>query len=167
MAGSRATTKRRKNASRARKTPARKPARKPPTVAERLALPKVPQFEQSQLEMIGLGLVAAAVFFGFVFYLDWDGGEVGYGLAEAFRWLFGGVAYLTPVALFAFGALLVLRPLLPTVRPFKTGAICLLTALMLGLAAGTFGLGPNNPPRHGAFAQPAFFTTHGGVVGES
>src|SRR4051812_3136407 len=131
MAGARSTTTRKKTASKARK----KPARKPPTLAERMALPKIPHLEQHQLDIIGLALVGAAVFFGFVFYLDWDGGKVGYGMAEAFRWLFGGVAYLTPVALFAFGALLVLRPLLPTVRPFKTGAICLLTALMLGLAA--------------------------------
>ena len=60
-----------------------------------------------------------------------------------------------------------LRPLLPTVRPFKAGGICLLTALMLGLAAGTFGLGPSHPARQGAFAQPAFFKVHGGLVGES
>ena len=61
-----------------------------------------------------------------------------------------------------------MRPMLPTVRPFKTGALCLLTALMLGLAAGTFGLGPERPGRaRAAFAQPDFFTVHGGVVGES
>jgi S-DNA-T family DNA segregation ATPase FtsK/SpoIIIE len=166
MAGSRATT-RKKTASSKRKTPARKPARREPTMAERLAIPKLPHLEQHQLDIIGLALVGAAVFFGFVFYLGWDGGKVGYGLAQVFRWLFGGVAYLTPVALFAFGALLVLRPLLPTVRPFKSGALCLLSALMLGLAAQTFGLGPNDPPRHGAFAQPEFFKLHGGVVGES
>jgi DNA segregation ATPase FtsK/SpoIIIE, S-DNA-T family len=162
MAGTRATT-RKKAAPKGRK----KPARRPPTMAERLALPRLPHLEQHQLDVIGLALVAAAVFFGFVFYLDWDGGEVGYGMAQAFKWLFGGVAYLTPVALFGFGALLVMRPLLPTVRPFKAGAVCLLTALMLGLAAQTFGLGPNDPPRHGAFAQPDFFTVHGGVVGAS
>jgi S-DNA-T family DNA segregation ATPase FtsK/SpoIIIE len=88
-------------------------------------------------------------------------------MAEGLRWLFGGVAYLTPVALFAVGTLLVMRPLLPTVRPFKSGGICLLAALMLGLSAGTFGLGPDHPVRHGAFAQPEFFKVHGGLVGES
>src|SRR3954453_19606162 len=60
-----------------------------------------------------------------------------------------------------------MRPLLPTVRPFKAGGICLVTALLLGLSAQTFGLGPNDPARHGAFAQPDFFTVHGGLVGES
>src|SRR4051812_708538 len=166
MAGSRTTT-RKKTASTKRKTPARKPARREPTLAERLALPRVPQLEQNQLDVIGLALVAAAIFFTFVFYLDWDGGKVGYGMAVGLKWLFGGVAYLTPVALFALGTLLVMRPLLPTVRPFKAGGVCLLVALMLGLSAQTFGLGPNNPPRHGAFAQPEFFKLHGGLVGES
>ena len=31
----------------------------------------------------------------------------------------------------------------------------------------TAGLGGNDPVRHGAFAQPAFFKVHGGLVGES
>src|SRR3954447_12170327 len=126
-----------------------------------------PKLDQRHFDVIGLALVATAIFFSFVFYLDWDGGKVGYGMAVGLKWLFGGVAYLTPVVLFAVGTLFVMRPLLPTVRPFKAGGICLLTALMLGLSAGTFGLGPNHPLRDGAFAQPAFFKVHGGLVGES
>jgi DNA segregation ATPase FtsK/SpoIIIE, S-DNA-T family len=141
--------------------------RKPPTMAERLRVPHLPELDQQQADVWGIGLVLASVLFAFVFYFNWDGGKVGYGLAEGLRWLFGGVAYLTPVALFAAGTLLIMRPLLPTVRPFKSGGICLLTALMLGLSAGTFGLGPDDPVRHGAFAQPEFFKVHGGLVGES
>jgi S-DNA-T family DNA segregation ATPase FtsK/SpoIIIE len=166
MAGSRATN-RKKTASTKRKSTARKPARREPTLAERFAVPRLPAFEQHQLDVIGLALVAAAIFFACVFYLDWDGGKVGYGMAVALKWIFGGVAYLTPIALFALGTLLVMRPLLPTVRPFKAGGLCLFVALMLGLSAQTFGLGPGNPPRHGAFAQPEFFKVHGGLVGES
>src|SRR3954451_1874553 len=139
----------------------------PPTMAERLRVPRIPELDQHQADVVGLGLVLASVLFAFVFYFDWDGGKVGYGMAEGLRWLFGGVAYLTPVALFATGTLLVMRPLLPAVRPFKTGGLCLVTALMLGLAAGTFGLGPAHPVRHGAFAQPEFFRVHGVLVGES
>src|SRR4051794_285289 len=150
-----------------RKTTKRKPARREPTLAERFAIPRIPELDQHQADVLGVGLVVASIFFAFVFYFDWDGGKVGYGIAEALRWLFGGVAYLTPVALFATGTLLVMRPLLPTVRPFKAGGICLVTALLLGLSAQTFGLGPNDPVRHGAFAQPAFFKVHGGLVGES
>src|SRR5947207_4535532 len=160
MAGGRTTT---------RKRTRRKARRRPPTLAERFALPKLPalpHFEQHQLDVIGLAMAAASIFFGLVFYLGWDGGKVGEVLAQGFIFMFGGVAYLVPVALFCWGALLVVRPMLPTVKPFKSGSVCLLTALMLGLAAQTFGLGPNDPPRHGAFAQPAFFEHHGGVVGE-
>ena len=76
---------------------------------------------------------------------------MGSALGDGFIVLFGGVAYLVPVALFGWGAVLVLRPFLPTVRPFKAGSVCLITALMLGLSAQTFGLGPNDPPRHGGW----------------
>ena len=145
----------------------RKPARAQPTMADRLRVPRLPELDQKQADVWGVGLVLASVLFAFVFYFGWDGGEVGSGVAEGLRWLFGGVAYLTPVALFATGTLLVMRPLLPTIRPFKSGGVCLLAALMLGLAAGTFGLGPEHPARHGAFAQPAFFKVHGGLAGES
>src|SRR4051794_13020142 len=102
----------------------------------------------------------------FVFYLGWDGGKVGEGLASAFIFLFGGVGYLVPVAMFGAGAVLVLKPLLPSVRPFRSGAICLMVALMLGLAAGSFGLGPDHPARDGFF-HAAYFRAHGGVVGEA
>ncbi|HEX6713483.1 MAG TPA: DNA translocase FtsK 4TM domain-containing protein [Thermoleophilaceae bacterium] len=150
-----------------KKTTKRKPVRREPTMADRLRVPRVPELDQKHADVWGVGLVLASVFFAFVFYFDWDGGKVGYGLAEALRWLFGGVAYLTPVALFATGTLLVMRPLLPTVRPFKAGGVTLVTALLLGLSAGTFGLGPDHPARHGDFAQPGFFEVHGGVIGES
>src|SRR3954447_22396116 len=153
--------------SKASKTTKRKPARKPPTMAERMRVPRVPELDQHQADVVGIGLVLASVLFAFVFYFGWDGGKLGYGVAEGLRWLFGGVAYLTPVVLFATGTLLVMRPLLPTIRPFKAGGICLVTALLLGLSAGTFGLGPDHPAREGAFAQPDFFKVHGGLVGES
>src|SRR4051812_41115244 len=130
-------------------------------------LPRLPEIklEQHQLDLIGLGLVALAAFLSFVFYLGWDGGKVGEGLASMFIFLFGGVGYVVPVAMFGAGAVLVLKPLLPSVRPFRSGAICLFLALMLGLAAGSFGLGPDSPARDGFF-HPDFFRVHGGAVGE-
>src|SRR3954447_22383427 len=158
-----AGTTTRKNTS----TKKRKPARRGPTIADRVRVPRFPELNQQQRDVWGIGLVLASLLLSFVFYFGWDGGKVGSGMAEALRWLFGGVAYLTPVALFAAGTLLVMRPLLPTVRPFKAGGLCLVTALMLGLSAQTFGLGPDQPLRHGAFAQPEFFKVHGGLVGES
>jgi S-DNA-T family DNA segregation ATPase FtsK/SpoIIIE len=128
-------------------------------------LPRLPELEQRQLDLIGLGLVALAAFFACVFYLGWDGGKVGEALADAFIFFFGGVGYLAPIALFGTGAVLVLRPLLPSVRPFKAGAACLLIGLMLGLAAHSFGLGPDHPARAG-YMHPDYFRHHGGLVGE-
>ena len=128
-------------------------------------VPKLPELEQRHLDLIGLALVALGAFFAFVFYLGWDGGKVGGALADGFVFLFGGVGYLVPIVLFATGAILVLRPMLPSVNPFRAGGACLLAALMLGLAGGLFGLGPDDPPREG-WMRPDYFEDHGGLVGE-
>jgi DNA segregation ATPase FtsK/SpoIIIE, S-DNA-T family len=124
----------------------------------------LPPFEQRHLDLLGLGLVGLAALLACVFYLGWDGGKVGEALADALLVLFGAVGYLAPIALFFTGALLVLRPMLPTVRPFKAGALCLLCALTLGLAAGSLGLGPGPAPHHGLDGY--YLRHHGGVMGE-
>ena len=93
---------------------------------------RLPKLEQRHFDVIGLGLVATAIFFAFVVYLDWDGGQAGDAAVEGLQVLIGAVHYLVPAALMAAGAILVLRPVLPAVRPFKTGAICLFAALTLG-----------------------------------
>ena len=129
-------------------------------------LPRLPPLEQRHHDLIGLGLVALAAYSAFVFYLGWDGGKIGDVLADSFVFLFGGVGYLAPMALFGAGALLVLKPMVPSVRPFKAGAVCLFCGLMLGLAAGTLGLGPDHPPRDGTLFDPAYFRHHGGAFGE-
>src|SRR5215213_1467653 len=85
----------------------------------------LPELEQRHLDLIGLGLVALGVFFALVFYFGWAGGEVGDALADALLFLFGGMAYAAPVALFCVGALIVTQPILPSVHPLKAGAICL------------------------------------------
>ena len=127
---------------------------------------RLSELEQSQLDAIGLGLVGIAVFFSLVFYFGWEGGTVGAALADAVGFLFGKVAYLTPIVLFGAGAVLVARPSLPEgVRP-TAGVVLLLTALTLGFAAGTLGLGPDSPARDGYF-DPSFFNDHGGLVGEA
>src|SRR5215211_4162776 len=123
-----------------------------------------PPLEQRELDLIGLGLVAFAAFFACVFYLGWAGGEVGEAMADGILLLFGGVGYLAPVALFATGAVLVLRPMFPTVRPLRAGGLCLVAALTLGLAAGSLGLGPGHAP-HDTF-DAAYLREHGGLVGE-
>ncbi len=111
-------------------------------------------------------MVAFAAFFACVFYFDWAGGEVGEAMADGMLFLFGGAGYLAPIALFASGAAIVIRPMLPAVHPLKTGGICLGAALTLGLAAGSFGLGPGDTPRDGFF-DADYLRHHGGLVGES
>src|SRR5215204_4221746 len=90
---------------------------------------RLPALEQHHLDVIGLGLVALAVFFATVFYFGWAAGEVGEAMADGIVFLFGGAGYLAPVALFAVGAVLVLKPMLPSVRPFRAGGLCLGAAL--------------------------------------
>jgi DNA segregation ATPase FtsK/SpoIIIE, S-DNA-T family len=143
------------------------PARKPKPRARRsapVAWPRLPQLEQRQLDLIGLGLVAAAIFFAFLIYLRWDGGEAGSWAVDGLRRLIGAVHYGVPVALLASGAILVLREMLPAVRPFRSGGLCLFAAAALGLAAGTLGLGPGGSEIRW---DPEWVRPRGGVVGEA
>ncbi len=152
----------------AKRKPPPKKTRKPAKKPARRSAPefRLPKLEPHHVDLIGLGLVGMAAFFAPVFYFGWDGGKVGEALASAFVYLLGGVAYLVPIAFFTSGALIVLRPLLPTLRPFRAGAICLALALMLGLAGTLFGLGPGHPPRAGFF-HADYFRHHGGIAGEA
>src|SRR5215210_1845533 len=127
---------------------------------------ELPTLEQRHWDLIGLGLVGFAAFFACVFYLGWAGGEVGEALADAILFMFGGVGYAAPVLMFAAGALIVIRPMIPAVHPFRTGTLCFAAALMLGLAAGSLGLGPGDTPRDG-FLEASYLQHHGGLVGES
>ena len=78
--------------------------------------PSLPQLEQRQLDLIGLALVAAGIFFACLIYLTWDGGAGGTRAVNGLRDLVGAVHYVVPVALVAAGAILVLRPMLPAVQ---------------------------------------------------
>ncbi len=127
---------------------------------------KLPTLDQGQWDLVGLGLVSFAAFFACVFYLGWAGGQVGEAMADGILVLFGGAGYLAPIALFAAGAVVMLRPMLPAVQPWGVGALCLAGALTLGLAAGSLGLGPGDTPRDG-FLDAEYLRQHGGLVGES
>src|SRR5437763_16244145 len=147
-----------------RRTPRKRSRRRSSRALPPISL-RMPQLEQRDLDLLGLGLVALAAFFAFVFYLGWDGGKVGGALADGFRFLLDGAAYLVPLVLLRAGTLLVLGPMLPSAKPFRAGGVCVLAALVLGLAGGLFGLGPVHPPRHG-FMHPEYFRHHGGLAGE-
>jgi S-DNA-T family DNA segregation ATPase FtsK/SpoIIIE len=121
--------------------------------------------EQRHLDLIGLGLVAVAVYLGGVLYLGWDGGPVGDSLKTALADVTGRVAYLLPVAMAGWAVALIVRPLIKAPAALNAGAILLLAALLLAFAAETAGLGPSHPARHGYFDE-RFYSAHGGVLGE-
>jgi S-DNA-T family DNA segregation ATPase FtsK/SpoIIIE len=122
----------------------------------RRSAPARPTLEQRHWDLIGLGLVASAIFLAFLVYLGWEGGTVGTAVVDAMKDLVGGVHIFVPAALLATGALIVMRPVLPAVRPFRAAAACLLFSSCLALAAGTLGLGGLSEARE----------ERGGLVGE-
>ncbi|MEA2298535.1 MAG: segregation ATPase FtsK/SpoIIIE, family, partial [Solirubrobacteraceae bacterium] len=168
----------------ARKSPARKPAakrRKPAAAApaRRRAAPARARtrtrtrkpvrqpfvVEQRHFDVLGLGLVAFGVFLAVLLYTAADGGRGGRAISAGLGWMLGEIRVFAPPACIGIGGLLVLRPVLPSVKPFRTGTILLFCALTLALAANTLGLAPAGA--RSGFWVPAFFETHGGVVGEA
>jgi S-DNA-T family DNA segregation ATPase FtsK/SpoIIIE len=148
----------------------RKPARKPPQRKRRRSPARkkasaLPVLEQHHLDLIGLGLVAFSAFLAFVLYLGAAGGQAGEAVEDGLRFLLGGAALLAPPALCATGVILVLRQMLPSVKPFRAGALCLLLGVTLGLAAGSLGLGPGAHD-HTPLLEPSYVSARGGVLGE-
>ena len=139
------------------RAPAPKPRKSPREVVAGL--------EQRHLDLIGLGLIAVAVYLGCVLYVGWDGGPVGDSLKQALTDATGRVAYLVPIAVAVWGAGLMMRPMIKAPGAFNAGAILIVASLLLAFAAETAGLGPSHPVRHGYFHQP-FYSVHGGVLGE-
>jgi DNA segregation ATPase FtsK/SpoIIIE, S-DNA-T family len=122
--------------------------------------------DQRERDVLGLALIAAGVFMGFVLYGDWNGGRAGHGLAVALGWTLGRARVLAPVTLVVGGGSLLLRPVLPALRPLRTGALCVFAAVTLALAAGMLGL--SAAPARGAHVwSSGHLQSHGGVAGEA
>lgn len=101
----------------------------------------------------------------FVLWGGWNGGGAGHGLGVAFGWLLGRARGLAPLALGLAGFAIVASDSLPDVRPQRAGALTLLAALSLALAADTFGL--SSARAAGASHWSAsFLQKHGGAAGE-
>jgi len=131
--------------------------------------PRIPELDQRQRDVLGLGVVAAGVFMAFVLYGGWDGGRVGHGLAQALGWSVGRARGLAPIALVAGGGALLLRPALPALHPLRTGSLCLFGSITLALAAGTLGVSPG-PGAHGVGGsqwQSSYLQARGGAVGQA
>jgi len=131
--------------------------------------PRLPELDQRQRDVIGLGLIALGIFMGFILWGHWDGGGAGHGLAVGLGWTVGKARILAPIALIGGGGALLLRPVWPALRPLRTGAICLTASITLALAAGTLGVssGAGGVSSKGASWTSAFLQAHGGVVGEA
>jgi S-DNA-T family DNA segregation ATPase FtsK/SpoIIIE len=128
-------------------------------------MPRLPVLDQRQRDVLGLALLAGAVFMGFILYGGWNGGRAGHGVAVALGWTLGRARVLAPVALGVGGCALLLRPVLPALRPLRTGAVCVFAAVTLALAAGMLGL--TSGPAAGARTwSSAHLQTHGGIAGQ-
>jgi S-DNA-T family DNA segregation ATPase FtsK/SpoIIIE len=174
MAGTRKSAKRQP----ARRPPARRRGRSsvrsrrarrrgPAGIFDGLSL-RWPVLDQSQRDVLGLGLVAVGVFMAFVLYGHWNGGRVGHGLAVGLGWCIGEARVLAPPALVIGGGALLMAQLMPTRRPLRTGGLCLFAAVTLALAAGTLGVS-SGTPAHGPSSEQwraAFLQAHGGIVGQ-
>jgi S-DNA-T family DNA segregation ATPase FtsK/SpoIIIE len=131
---------------------------------------QLPELDQRQRDVVALGLIALGVFMGFVLYGGWDGGGVGHGLSIALGWSVGRAKTLAPVALVAGGGVLLMRPVLPALRPLRTGSICLAGSIVLALAAGTLGVSAGQGEGGEAFGHSqwstSFLDARGGALGQ-
>ena len=145
--------------------PAPKPKKRggPPKRKSKRA--KEEEARQRRRDLIGLGMVALAVYLGYIVYLGWDGGKVGRLTGDGLSYAVGAGKVLIPVALAAGGLVLVLRPVLGERRYPGIGIAVLLAGLLLALAAQTGGIG-DPPLRHGMF-NADFIQDHGGGIGEA
>ncbi len=116
--------------------------------------------------MLALALIAVGVFMGVVLYGNGDGGRLGHALAVALGWSVGRAKVLAPIALVGAGAAMLMRPVLPAMRPLRTGSICLFGAIVLALAAGTLGVSSaqSNPAAHWSSGH---LQAHGGAAGQA
>src|SRR3954447_2132233 len=145
----------------------RKSASRAPVRSLRERIPRLSELDQSRRDAIALGFLGLGVLLAFVFYFGWDGGRVGHALSDGLRFFLGAVAYLTPLLLFGIGAVLMMHRGEPDeAHHRKLGVALLGSALMLGFAAGTLGLGPELHGRRVLF-DPDQFMDRGGLIGEA
>jgi S-DNA-T family DNA segregation ATPase FtsK/SpoIIIE len=119
--------------------------------------------------VLALALIAAGVFMGFVLYAGGSaqaGGGMGHALAVALGWGAGRARVLAPVALVGAGAAMLMRPVLPALRPLRTGSVCLFCAIVLALAAGTLGVSAGQSADASRWSSH-FLQTRGGAAGQA
>ncbi len=122
--------------------------------------------------MLALALIAVGAFMGFVLYGSGGtqaGGGVGHALAVALGLGVGRARVLAPIALVGGGAVLLMRPVLPALRPLRAGSVCVACAVVLALAAGTLGVSAGQGATDGGRSQWSahFLQARGGAVGQA
>ncbi|MFM8884522.1 MAG: DNA translocase FtsK 4TM domain-containing protein [Solirubrobacterales bacterium] len=157
-------SKPRTKATAAGRRPARAPRRKPPAATRKPSWTPPGQLDQRQRDLLGLALVALAIFIAFPLYSTGNAGVGGAQLVTGLEWALGQAAYLVPVALAVGGILMILKPVMPVRGNVRIGALVIVACLALALAAGTFGAGPDAPRLESW--QPAFFDQRGGALGD-
>ena len=115
-------------------------------------------------ELLGLGLVALAIFLAVSLFLGFGAGPVGGWLEDGTRLLVGRAVALVPLALIALGVALILDHALLSARPMRLGLVVGSVALLVALAAGSLGLGGTT--RQGWF-ESHVVKERGGFVGEA
>jgi DNA segregation ATPase FtsK/SpoIIIE, S-DNA-T family len=138
--------------------------------ASSFAAPRLPVLDQRQRDIIGLAVVALGVFMAIVLYGTGSsasaGGRLGHAFAVALGWTLGEARILAPVAFVIGGGSLLMRPVLPALRPLRAGAICLFSSITLALAAGTLGLSSGAGTSAQAWTS-AHLQSHGGIAGQA
>jgi S-DNA-T family DNA segregation ATPase FtsK/SpoIIIE len=122
--------------------------------------------DERQRDVLALALIAAGVFMGVVLYGNGGGGGLGHALAVALGWSVGRAKILAPLALAGAGAAMLMRPVLPAMRPLRTGSICLFGAVVLALAAGTLGVSSGQGTAASHWSSH-YLQAHGGAAGQA
>jgi S-DNA-T family DNA segregation ATPase FtsK/SpoIIIE len=117
-----------------------------------------PQLDERQRDVLALALIALGVFLAVVLWGGGEGGRVGHALAVALGFTAGRAKILAPIALLGAGGAMLMRPVLPALRPLRTGSICLFAGIVLALASG--GSGTHR-------WSSTYLQAHGGAVGEA
>ena len=79
--------------------------------------------EQRHYDLIGLALLAIAVYLAFVFYFGWNGGRVGGWTKTGLADVAGRVAYVVPIALAGLGVALIMRPSIRAPAALNAGGV--------------------------------------------
>ncbi|MEI2702017.1 MAG: DNA translocase FtsK [Baekduia sp.] len=125
----------------------------------------MPHLSQRQYDQIGLGLIALGLLLALPLYLSSSDGLVVTAIVDGLAYAIGSLRQIAPFALVAAGSLFIARPMLPAVRPLRSGGLLLFLALALMLAAGTFGLGADGS--RDQLWQADLLRDRGGYLGDA